>query len=139
VRGSLEERFWAKVRKGPKCWAWTGAAQVNGYGVMRIEGKTIKAHRVSWFLQTGAWPSLNICHHCDNVRCIRPSHLFEGDQAANMSDAARKGRRSQKLTAAAVRQIRTSSGTQEEVGSRFDVTQSMVSMIRSGKVWGWLP
>lgn len=32
------------------------------------------------------------CHHCDNKKCVRPSHIFIGTQKDNMQDWTRKGK-----------------------------------------------
>jgi HNH endonuclease len=95
-------RFWAKVDKtpghGPKgeCWIWTAATiKSNGYGVFGLHPhySAFLAHRVSWFIAHGSLPTDRlILHHCDNPPCIRPEHLFEGDQSDNMRDCAAKNR-----------------------------------------------
>lgn len=102
-RKTLAERFWPKVNKSGnvpphrrrlgRCWLWTAATLSNGYGVLGLPGRrTAYAHRVSWLLATGSWPNPCALHKCDNPRCVRPSHLFEGTIADNNADGRRKGR-----------------------------------------------
>lgn len=90
------DRFWSKVNKTETCWEWTaGLFHPNGYG--QFCAKEIPhirtAHRFSWFLHNGTIPTgMFVCHHCDNPKCVRPSHLFLGTNSDNMKDCYRKGR-----------------------------------------------
>lgn len=96
------ERFWETVNKnGPTpahrpelgpCWVWTNSIY-SGYGSFKIDGRDQRAHRVSWELNVGPIPAGQyVCHKCDNTACVRPHHLFLGDQTDNMRDAFAKGR-----------------------------------------------
>lgn len=88
-----ETRFWLSVKSSADCWEWQGYLTAHGYGFTRIKGKGFLAHRLSWVWHYGAIPDgINVCHTCDNPRCVRPTHLFLGTQDDNVQDMIRKGR-----------------------------------------------
>lgn len=100
-------RFWEKVAQcdhGEQCtaccWPWLGARMQDGYGKFYYapEGEPpryIRAHRFAWFLAYGRFPEPEGCHDCpmgDNPLCVNFHHIWEGNQAENIADAAKKGR-----------------------------------------------
>lgn len=97
MRGTPEERFWAKVDKsgGPDaCWPWTGCRNRQGYGATTLGGKRTGAHRVALALVTGPIPEGRFaCHKCDNPPCCNPAHLYAGTPLDNARDSSRRGRR----------------------------------------------
>lgn len=75
MRGTVEERFWAKVRKTETCWLWTGGKS-DGYGRLSIKGAPIQAHRISFEWEYGGIPlGMKVDHLCLVRHCVRPSHL----------------------------------------------------------------
>lgn len=97
---TILERFEAKINKETEsgCWEWTAYLDSKGYGAFRYEGKTRRAHRVSWMIYKGDIPKGNgyhgtcVLHKCDNRRCVNPEHLFLGSNQDNMLDMVSKGR-----------------------------------------------
>ena len=74
----LKERFWAKVkgRGGDGCWLWTGVQNGYGYGRIKVKGRQVGAHRLSYEVHRGKIPAgLQIDHLCRIKNCVRPSHL----------------------------------------------------------------
>lgn len=118
-------RFWRKVRKTNECWLWTGCKDRAGYGIVSFEGKAVRASRLAWFLETGNWPLSYACHKCDNPACVRFSHLFDGDNSANVQDMMRKGRH--------VKAWLGRKQTPEHVAKRFAWRTKQVSCIEDGE------
>jgi hypothetical protein len=142
-------RFMASFRQEngeQRCWEWSGARLPRGYGVIRVHGEQMKAHRYAWQLFCGPIPDgLWVLHRCDNPPCVNPKHLFLGTHADNVADKVAKGRhtkgeqfRQAKLTDAAVHQIRTlrAQGMSiHNIGRRFGIGKSSVSRIVRRQSW----
>src|SRR4051812_12262122 len=78
---TTEDLFWDKVRKGERCWIWTGAKHIRGYGACGASYGDTRAHRVSWLLTNGPIPDgLGVLHRCNTPLCVNPRHLYLGDQ-----------------------------------------------------------
>lgn len=143
----LERCFWNKVNKLGDCWLWTGYCNVrSGYAVFRGEN----ASRVIWRLRHGEIPAgKQVCHKCDNPKCVNPDHLFLGTPKENTRDSINKGRAykahgethyNAKLTYKDVQEIRVALqnyhwGLVTELAHKYNVSESMVYKIRHDKSW----
>lgn len=152
MRGSLQERFWAKVdRQGPEeCWEWTAAKLPTGYGLIGVDrhGRLGYAHRVSYQMAYGgAIPEgLYVCHRCDNPSCVNPAHLFPGTHQDNMDDRTSNGRQprgedhaTSKLTEKQVREIRllyaTGTGSYRGLGRLYGIGPTGIRRVVNRVTW----
>ena len=73
------ERFHNRYIPVPEsgCWLWLGSQlDERGYGKMKLNGKSILAHRYSYELHKGPIPlNLTIDHLCHVKQCVNPDHL----------------------------------------------------------------
>lgn len=154
------ESFWARASIGDGCWEYRGRLNRYGYGTIRYRGVQQSTHRLAWTLARGSIPAGScVLHHCDNPRCVRPSHLFLGSHADNMADKCAKGRAARgasvhrhrpppppvgernpraKLTwtaVAAIGEAIRGGATRAQVGRRFGVAPSTISRIATKKAW----
>ena len=94
----LKARLLSHVEVGDDgCWNWTAALLSRaGYGAIRVNRQTKLAHRVSFEVHGLGDPTGKfVCHHCDNRRCVNPTHLFLGSPQDNVDDMVAKGRQCQ--------------------------------------------
>lgn len=71
-----EERFWSHVDKTEGCWRWTAAHGTTGYGLFKVGGRMVRAHRFIYERNVGPIPNNRILDHiCRTRDCVRFSHL----------------------------------------------------------------
>ena len=147
TRTPIADRLFSKVLKTDGCWLWMASVNNKGYGQILVE-KTPRhtvglVHRLSWELANGHIPAgMNVLHHCDTPRCVKPSHLFLGSQLANARDCKAKMRHSYgernghaRLSADIVMQIRSSARTTQQLADEFNVTRGCINHILRRSTW----
>lgn len=138
------------------CWEWTGTKTLTGYGQSMIalgNQRERIVHRAVWMLmhQEPIDAGTAICHTCDNRACCNPSHLYPGPYTqkatrpgtrwgAPGSPGWQKGELSPnaKLTEDNVREVWSlwqEGYTQQEIATRFGVTQVTISYVLNRKTW----
>lgn len=123
------------------CWNWIGTRCTDGYGMVSFFGKRYGTHRVSYFVEHGAFPDpLLVLHVCDNAPCINPEHLYAGTHKQNAIDAVRRSNKADiRLSEREVSEIRRlySHGktSQLAIANSFAVTQPHISRITRHITW----
>jgi len=145
----LAQRLWARVEKSPEadgCWTFTGYRTAFGYGQIGFgRGVVLYTHRASWMVTHGPIPDgLFVLHKCDNPPCVRPDHLYLGDDLDNGRDMRVRDRwhtSRLKLAEAEVYTIRgdlAHGDSYRSIGRRFGISHNHVSRIARGQSWRWL-
>jgi hypothetical protein len=143
-----KENFFKKVAKGNdgECWIWTAGIS-RGYGIVSREGRSIKAHRLSYEIHHGPIPpGMLVMHSCDNPSCVNPEHLSVGTETDNVRDMINKGRNKdrrgekhplKKLSLKQVEEIRQLRGLMGHklIAEKFGISKSHVSGIQRGEYW----
>jgi hypothetical protein len=144
------ERFHSKyiVNEETGCWEWQDYLYGQGYGVLRVGNKFIRAHRFSYEYYVKEIPeNMIIMHLCDNPKCVNFNHLKLGTQLENIQDCVKKNRKSigskqpnSKLKDDQVLDIKIALqnpylGIQLELAKKYGVTTTLISRIKKGLTW----
>ena len=134
------------------CLTWPFHVGDDGYGrVHRFDNGrlTTASHMMCELAHGPCPPKYEAAHSCGkgHLACVNPQHLYWATAVRNHADkiehgTTNRGERqgSHKLTEADVLRIRELAGTrpQTEIGAMFNVSQTHVSSIVTGRCWGWL-
>lgn len=132
------------------CIEWTGGRHTRGYGLISVNHKMFRAHRLVWELSNGPIPEgFFVLHRCDNPPCCNIDHLFLGTGADNVRDKMEKNRHrwprgeqgNHKLTESEVIEILSLKGTAvlRIIAERFGVSEAAIHNIYSGRTWAHIP
>lgn len=133
---------------GDGCLIWTGFSQ-NGdpKATKGNNGVPYNVRRAIWKSMTGKTPPKNFCivNKCGAENCVAPECLqlvqrgkllagrvLPKDQKIKLALIARA---KSNLTQEALQDIKAGQETQEVLGTKHGISQSMVSMIQLGKAW----
>lgn len=125
------------------CWNWARGRDRDGYGKIKVYGRSLRAHRHAWECAKGPIPEGGIlCHRCDNPACVNVEHLFVGSHQDNHSDRSRKGRTASgerhgraKLTAQQVAEIRETKPGHRVASERYGIGKTHYHRILRGQAW----
>lgn len=125
-----------------ECWLWQGSKTKDGYGVLTVGRKQVRAHRASYEEFNGAIPSgAVICLRCDTPLCVNPRHLFAGEPKDNTRDMISKSRQVNVRGAAhpntkitpeqrdEIRQLRADGLSLKAIADRYGVNFRTISAI----------
>jgi hypothetical protein len=126
------------------CWPVKRGQDGDGYGILKVAGKNVRAHRLMFALY---WPSIEapvVRHNCNNPACINPAHLRAGTPADNASDRTLSNRGGDlrgmnngraKLSDDVVRQIRSSPLSGADLARKHGISKVMACRIKRGVAW----
>lgn len=145
---------WMRHHQGYKrddCLIWPFGRSGSGYGMIKIRGRQVGAHREMCRRANGEppTPTHEAAHSCGNGKrgCVNRLHLYWGTGVDNAQDRWEHGTQlhgeaaiTAKLTADLVATIYAQKGvlSQEELAGRYGVSKGTIGCIMSGRTWNWL-
>lgn len=141
-----EKRFHTLYDVGEDCWNWTGSLNSGGYG----KWKCGAASRQAWKYAYGEIPAgMQVCHKCDNRKCVRPSHLFLGTIRDNQLDKVSKNRHARGSSIGnsvmtekhvlEIRKMRISGSTYKEISQKYGYSWDLVRKVCKNEGWQHVP
>ena len=125
------------------CWICTSHSKSYGYPYITLNYKRKRLSRVIYEKFNGKiLDGLVVMHICDNPNCINPNHLILGTSKQNSEDMVKKNRnqkgeqkKNSKLTNADVKFIRKCKIGATTLAKKYNVSQTLIKMVRNNKCW----
>ena len=131
------------------CILWRGGKGSDGYGLTKVNGKTVRAHRDAYIKYRGHIPDgMYVLHKCDVPLCVNPDHLFLGTHQDNSDDMVSKNRQSRLKGEDHGRSILKEKDiphikclieegryTYDEIAAIFNCSKSTISDIKNRRSW----
>lgn len=146
----FECQFWHSTKVSENgCIEWQGTRTAAGYGQVKYNGKTSRAHRVAWMIQLGEIPEGKLLmHQCDNPRCVNVAHLKPGTDKENMLECVARRRiahghraRWTKIGPENVQEVRhlIAIGMRlTDIAKKFGVQRTSIAQIADGKTYKYV-
>jgi hypothetical protein len=121
------------------CWNWQGRLNPDGYGHVKRNNRTLRAHRAMWEAINGPIADgLELDHLCSNRACVNPAHLEPVTRTENIRRSLRT-----KLTPDDVVSIRAAwkkwgGGVRHflrETAPHYGVSHGAIEGVIAGRTW----
>lgn len=126
------------------CIEWPHYRTKDGYGRIKIKGKTQRVHVIACTRRHGPRPGADqlAAHTCGNRACLNYRHLRWKTQLANKADELVHGTRQSKLSPDQVRAIRDRYAggdvTQRALADEYGVSTFTIGALLRRQTWVWL-
>lgn len=125
------------------CWLWVGCKCPKGYGVVNLNNKAYRSHRVAYeYWMEKEIPRDKVINHLCSVRnCVNPHHLEVVTQRENVRKGLTKGPKNHfaKLTQEIVDEIRSKWATgnylKKELAKEYNLSATHVGDLIRMKWW----
>lgn len=130
--------------QGDECLPWPFADSGFGYGCIRLDGRSVFAHRAMCILAHGEPPSprSEASHRCGNghLKCVNPRHLRWTSRSQNIRERTKHGTMPSGpiLTVEAVRSIRSRLAGGEKpalLAEEYGVAPSTIFAVKMRASW----
>ena len=124
-----------------ECIATTYSRNPAGYGKLKVKGKDVMHHRLTYCQHHGieleSIVGKVVMHTCDNRACVNPAHLVLGTNKDNTADMDAKGRRvskARRLTDEQIEEIRRAGvANQRDTAKLYGVDHTIIGRVINRK------
>ncbi len=124
-----------RVNELTGCHIWSRFKDKDGYGIFRIDGRSVRAHIFYYEQKYGPVPDgLELDHKCERRDCVNPDHM----EAVTHAENVRRGGRVSYMTMEKAREVRARKAqgqTHKQIAEEMQIGFSLVGQIVTNRCW----